>query len=317
MRRNELRTGLLVILTVGVLITVLIYLGAPGAFVKQRTYLIYFDNAAGVRPGARVLVAGRQVGQVSQVFSPVAESERPEPKYESLVEVRMEAATTVYRKVRVEMRQLTMLSDMVIDFTNGEESSGVAPERTSFLGVRQPGVAEIVPLVLDKIDPAIRKTTEALDTLQRTAANLDTLTAEGADFPLALAEFRIFGSQLNELTASGGPLRRSMENLELLTQDDGPLAKALRNAEEVTAKLAGSDDLVQTLENARRATENLDRLARSLGPRLDSIGDNLEQATDTIKRQPWRLVWPSTKKYEEPEAPRPTPVRPRTSTRKR
>ena len=33
---------------------------------------------------------------------------------------------------------------------------------------------------------------------------------------------------------------------------------------------------------------------------LQQSADNFQQMTDTLKRQPWRLIWPSTKKYDEP-----------------
>ena len=49
--RNEIRTGLLVVLSLAALTALLLYLGAPGVFVPQHTYRIFFDNAAGIKPG--------------------------------------------------------------------------------------------------------------------------------------------------------------------------------------------------------------------------------------------------------------------------
>ena len=68
---------------------------------------------------------------------------------------------------------------------------------------------------------------------------------------------------------------------------------------------------------------------------LGPVGENLKEFSETIKTQPWRLIWPSTKKYPEEEQqraaaagqetinvrksarakPSPTPVR-RTSSRR-
>ena len=56
LRRNELMTGLLVIGTIAVLTGVWILLGAPGLFRPLVTYKIYFDNAAGIKLGAPVLL---------------------------------------------------------------------------------------------------------------------------------------------------------------------------------------------------------------------------------------------------------------------
>ena len=62
--RQEIRTGLLVVFTIGVLITLMLYLGAPGVFVPQKSFVVYIDNANGLKAGANVALAGRYVGQV-------------------------------------------------------------------------------------------------------------------------------------------------------------------------------------------------------------------------------------------------------------
>jgi ABC-type transporter Mla subunit MlaD len=67
LRRNEILTGLLVLGTVAVLTFILIMLGAPGLFRPLVIYKLYFDNAAGIKLGAPVLLAGRKVGQVNSL----------------------------------------------------------------------------------------------------------------------------------------------------------------------------------------------------------------------------------------------------------
>src|SRR5262247_4334668 len=63
LERNEILTGLLVLL------------GAPGLFRPLVTYRIYFDNAAGIKQGAPVMLAGRKIGQVQKLYSPVSPKE--------------------------------------------------------------------------------------------------------------------------------------------------------------------------------------------------------------------------------------------------
>ena len=36
---------------------------------------------------------------------------------------------------------------------------------------------------------------------------------------------------------------------------------------------------------------------KDLGP----VGENIKEFSETVKSQPWRLIWPSTKKYPENE----------------
>ncbi len=323
--RNEIRTGLLVVFTLGAIVTVLLYLGAPGVFVPQHTYRIYFDNAGGIKPGAQVLLAGRKIGQVRRLFSPVPEKDRPTPKMETLIEVQVDRDAKIYNKVKAQMTQNSLLGESVIDFTNGEEASGLAADGANFLGDRPGGLADAVPAVLEKLDPALTKVTTTLDSLQKTADNLTRLTADGSDLPVAFAAFKKTGTNLSELTGPEGSLHVALKNIETLTGDDGKLGKSLdnltaitgpesalartlQNTEKFTASLTNNRDVEVTLRNFRTASENLNRTVISVGAQFSAIGENLEQATDTVKRQPWRLVWPSTKKYDEPAAT-PIPVK--------
>src|SRR4029453_4939609 len=75
LQRNEVLTGLLVVATLAALTGILVLLGAPGLFRPLTTYKIYFDNAAVIKLGARVLVGGRKIGQVAKLYSPVSREE--------------------------------------------------------------------------------------------------------------------------------------------------------------------------------------------------------------------------------------------------
>src|SRR5688572_5353243 len=107
--RNEIRTGLLVVLTLAALVSVLVYLGAPGAFTPQKKFSIYFDNAAGIKLGTPVMLAGRKVGQVIEIVSPVPIAERPVPTdskdapLEVRVGVQVEKTAKIYRVTNVRL----------------------------------------------------------------------------------------------------------------------------------------------------------------------------------------------------------------------
>src|ERR1043165_3876379 len=75
LQRNETLTGLLVLVTIAILTGILILLGAPGLFRPLVSYRIYFDNAAGIKLGAPVLLAGRKIGQVDKLYSPVSKED--------------------------------------------------------------------------------------------------------------------------------------------------------------------------------------------------------------------------------------------------
>lgn len=319
-RRNSLRTGLLVLITVGAFVGLVVYLASPGTIVRQNTYWVYFDNAAGIKPGAQVLLAGRKIGQVRRLYSPVPKLERPSPKLETLIEVQVTASAQVYKKVQVWLSQPRLLAEPVIDFTNGEESSGLAPNGFRFKGQRPPGISETVPIILERLDPVIEELSTSLASLREATDNFTRLSDDDADLPKAFSEFRELGVRLNKISSEEGPLHQSLANLEHLTGPGGKLdvatdqlagltapgghlSQAFANAERFTASLSKNPDLDVTLRNFRSASGRLNNTVGALGSQFSTVGSNLAQASDTIKRQPWRLIWPSTKKYGD-EAPR-------------
>jgi len=314
--RNEFRTGLLALLSLIAVVTLVIFLSAPGLLREKRVYRIYFDNANGISVGAPVMLDGRRIGQVSNLISPVPDSERPQPNLAVIVEVMVEPGAKVYHQQNVRMTQYSLLGEEVIDFTKGEESSGIASTGSVFIGERQPGLCDVGQRVLDKLEPVVGSASVAMQDLQKTCAHLTKITEEGSDMVVAIANFRNLGERLMFLSGSNGVFQHTLENLEELTGDESPLAKALQNAEKFTDDLAKNTDIGASLHNFRRASENLSATAqglrksvRGITPGIDKTVHNAEQFTDTVKHQPWRLIWPTTKKYPEDNKPKP-PLQP-------
>jgi ABC-type transporter Mla subunit MlaD len=331
--RNEIRTGLMVLLTLAALVGILIYLGAPGVFTKQKQFGIYFDNAAGIKAGTPVMLAGRKVGQVTDIVSPVDVAERPKGldgkplPMEVRVTVKVDLKAKIYKLTKVTLANPALLGEPVIDFTLGDQASGLAEEDTHFIGERPGSLADTGTQIIEKLEPAINQLVTALQSLEKTANNLTALTSEGADLPRAFAEIRRLAENLSAVTGPGGSFRKTLDGLDKLAGENGEIAgaiadlrkqinedsnfaKALANAQKFTADLASNGDLPATLKNFRLASEKLNSTINSLRGEFQQVGENLSQATDTVKRQPWRMIWPSTKKYEEdlPKKPTPTPA---------
>jgi phospholipid/cholesterol/gamma-HCH transport system substrate-binding protein len=303
-RREEIRTGLLVLVSVGILAGVLLAIGAPGVFRATNTYYIYFDNAAGLTQGAPVLLAGRRIGQVTNLFSPVPLTERPNPTFETLVKVEVDRSAQIYKTVDVHMLQTNLLGQPVIDFTNGDEKSGLATDGTYFTGIRQKDVAaaiaDAVDVIRDTVTPVAVQAQKTMQELSSTADNLRHLTAPGSNVDQAVVQFRQFGNNLVDISAKGNALQQSLNNIQVLTGSNGHLNQALANMDQLTGEILAQDRVGKTLTNLQNTTQNLDGIVTRLGPRVDIITANLEETTNTLKQQPWRLVWPSTKAYASP-----------------
>jgi len=324
LKRNEILTGLLVLLTVAVLTGILILLGAPGLFKPLVTYRIYMDNANAIKLGAPVLLAGRKIGQVDKLYSPVSreEAKRAEaaaeslrlvdpattptptpglksnaspalvetkPKYEARIDVRVDRVAGVYKDAKARLITLGLLGEVALDFTQGDESSGRASDGEMFAGERVPDFGESISKMLDIVKPVAVEATATLKELQTTAQNLSRITDEYSQLNMALAQMRTFA-----------------ENLTNMTARDSSISIALKNIEKISTDLASNDNIQLTLQNFRESSEKLKGLIgdlSQLGPDLKESSANVKELTATVKSQPWRLIWPSTKKYPEDQKP--------------
>jgi ABC-type transporter Mla subunit MlaD len=307
LQRNEIMTGLLVIGTIAVVAFLLVLLGAPGLFRPLVTYKIYFDNAVGIKQGAPVMLAGRKIGQVQKLYSPVSpeEEKRAEeaatamnpplpgaspapqpakPRFEVRIDVQVDKSAKVYRDAKARMIQLGLLGDMAIDITQGIEKSGRAKDGEIFAGEGTPDLGEAAAKMLEVIKPVAAEATNTMKDLQQTAQNINRLTDENSELNLALGQFKTFGQHLVDLTAP-----------------DSALSHSLANIEKISTSLTDNDNIEVTLRNLRNSSEKLKVAATDLGP----AGENIKQFSETIKTQPWRLIWPTTKKYAEAS---PTPA---------
>ena len=308
--RNEIRTGLLVIVTLGILAGVLAYLAAPGTLRKMTYYQVYFDDAGGIQPGSPVMLAGRRVGEVLRLNSPVPEVERPRPNLEAIVVVGVHEHSRLFNDTKAYMLQYGLLGEEVINFAGGSESSGRATMSTKFIGERQLGLNEAAPKLVEMLDPVAKSAVQALEAIQTTAQQFTALTEEGGDLSEALANFRTASDNLAQASGTGGALQQTLENLHQMTGNDSPLAETLRNAKQFTGSLANNKDIDVSLQNFRKASRNLNTaltgingVVRGVTPNLKKTAHNAAQFSDTIKHQPWRLIWPTTKKYPDDGPP--------------
>jgi uncharacterized phage infection (PIP) family protein YhgE len=175
-----------------------------------------------------------------------------------------------------------------------------------FAGERVPDFGESISKMLDIVKPVATEATATLKELQTTAQNLSRITDENSQMNMALAQMRTFA-----------------ENLTAMTGRDSPISIALQNIEKISTDLSSNDNIKITLQNFRESSEKLKGVMddlRQLGPDLKESGANVKELTATVKSQPWRLIWPSTKKYPQDEAApdatvkKPAKPRPRATT---
>jgi ABC-type transporter Mla subunit MlaD len=307
--RNEIRTGILVLLTIGLTVGIVLYLSAPGLFRPVSHYKIFFDDAAAIKPGASVLLAGRKIGTVERIQSPVPTAQRPpgRPEWEAMITVQVAEDAEIYKANEVTMRTFGLLSEYVIDYTNGDPNSGRAVTGDTFVGARVPDLGEVGPVIIKKLDPVLKEATSTLSELRRTSQNLTELT--GKDSKLigtlngTLDNFRLVGGNLKTLTDKGGPVDSTLNGVQTTLQG---VQTTLQGVQQVTTQVNKDNNLEKTLVSLNGSAERLKSLLAQLQgafntvlPNLNGMFSNLNEVSVKLKTQPWRIIWPNTIKYPQ------------------
>ena len=308
--RSEIRTGILVILTLGLLVGIVLYLSAPGLFRPIARYRVFFDDAAGIKPGANVTLAGRKIGTVDFIQSPVPVSERPpgRPEYEAVITVQVSADAEIFKENNVTMRSFGLLAEAVIDFTQGNPKSGRAVNGDSFVGVRSPDLGEVGPALVQQMNPMLKQATDTLLELHRTAENLTRLTGKDSEFlgnlNKTLDSFQVVGRNLQQLTAKGGSVDETLEGVQA----------TFKGIQGLVDNVQKDDHIGKTLANFESASGRLKSVLRQVQgeldvfiPQVNIFASDMTTLSGKVKEQPWRLIWPNTIKY--PQANTPTPLR--------
>jgi methyl-accepting chemotaxis protein len=106
------------------------------------------------------------------------------------------------------------------------------------------------------------------------------------------------GDHISTLTDSKGSVTVALDNFSAmskdLTNDARPIPQTLVDFTKTSAELRA--DLART-----------GRLLDVASPSVERATDGAAQMMDTLKREPWRIVWKSTKQYEDAVSPSPAP----------
>jgi ABC-type transporter Mla subunit MlaD len=234
-----------------------------------------------------------------------------------MITVQVSSDAEIYKANDVTMRTFGLLSEYIIDFTNGDPDSGRAATGDSFVGSRVPDLGEVGPVIIKKLDPVLKEVTSTFSELRRTLQNLTELTAKDSrlltGLDKTLDNFRLVGANLKTLTDRGGSVDSTLNGVQTTLQNAQTTLKGLQ---EITTQVNKDNNLQRTLTNLNGSSERLKSiLAQVQGalntvlPNLSGMSSNLNEVSLKLKAQPWRIIWPNTIKY--PERAKPPPKRPR------
>jgi len=320
-RQEEIKAGALIVVTIVLFLTALVFVGGVNLLRKQRvTYTTYFKFAGGLEPGAFVRFGGLKVGTV--------QSAGIDPQDSTRIRVRLSvnSDTPVRANSRARISTLGFLGENYVEVSPGTRDAALLKP-----GSELPA-AEIVQLA------------DVFNNVNNVTVNANKLVNDLDEKFVVLANNA--DQLINNLNTVVGPenrqhLQAALANVDaMLAETRQPLKSSLANIDTVSAKLGPTidnanqtitqtktlaDNLNGTIEENRKeihealirlraslieaqalmanVQDTLDNNRGNLDETLENIrasSQNLKEFTDQVKHHPYSLIRIKTQKDREP-----------------
>ena len=303
-KRLETKVGLFVFIGLALLAVLLIQF-SKGTSLFRGTYTLrlHAENVGGLKPRASVLLAGVQVGSVSDIQ--LADDGKSVTIY-----LKIYKETKIYHDARFVIESAGFLGDQYVSVIS---VSNAPPALTNNAEVAcQPPfnlqeVARSTAGFVNRLDVTAQKLDASITDLRRVVLNGDTLT----NFSIAVNNMRVFSEQalgtvndINGMIATNGAqvdlaisnvlffsqqLTRMADTADALLSTNGPeinaavsnIKSSTDNLKKITADLQSGQGLAGTLlQNQQLATN------------VQAIANNLSVATSNLNRLGlWGFLW--------------------------
>ena len=265
---DEMRVGLVIIVSVILLGLSVIFIGQLGDVFADRYQLVaLMESASGLRPGAPVQVAGRGVGQVERVeFIDPGDRGDSEAAVAVWLGVNVSVREQIRRGSRARVRTQGMLGDRLIDIEPGSVDSAILAPGDTIGTAPALSFDELLGQSADAVLGLTQLSNELSATLARVSGgegSLGRLLVDEALYDGLVDLNRHLSAVLGPIAEGEGSLARLLEDPELYER----LVSATAWLDTVTGALAGGEGTLGRL----LASDSLYLVLASSAARADSM----------------------------------------------
>jgi phospholipid/cholesterol/gamma-HCH transport system substrate-binding protein len=326
--RNEVRAGLLVLVSLVVLGGGLFVLAGSRTFLHETRVLVAeFVNVRGVRPGDPVRFAGLRVGEVDSLH---VRSDLAPPRIEAHLRLRADVAVPIDSRISVNE---TLTGSRIVEILPGSGEPMGPDDR--LIDEREPrGLADLAESahgLASGLEGAVEEATGVIQRLDRVVAGIETALAEGdvrkslrsvsegtAAASAAIQELKVIVAELhpviveaaNEIRDTGRTASDLLEEMrpeikailarvlvavdevaKLVEGTESPVGKILARLDVAAGDLRGVlAEVTGTSREARGILADSRPKLEGILDRLRTTGVNLQAASEDLRAHPWKLV---------------------------
>ncbi|MDD5644920.1 MAG: MlaD family protein [bacterium] len=232
--RNEVRTGLMVIICLGLLIFLITSVGDFHFFEKPYEIDILFSSVSKLEEAAPVTYAGNGIGKVVNIRI-LTPKERDKycglygKKYNCEVTLQLNYGTHIEEDALPRIETMGFLGSKYINFSPGSEGQAFLKPGAKIVGLESIEMGTLMEEVQTKLHTLGQKVEELLDSSNRLVENADSMMMENRE----------------DIRSTVMEIKNSAENIESITKKiDDDIGDIMDNTKIFTAKIADKPNAI-------------------------------------------------------------------------
>jgi len=276
---NEVKTGILVLLGIGLFIFGFSYLKSNDIFVTDRTFYAVYSDVEGVVNGTPVTVNGLPVGSIQKISFHNGNKLLVKFRVENDIEFSINSLAQIYETGLIGGKALAIIPSNDKSrkaVTSDTLKSSIAPGLTDLVNKKITNLQVKIESMVMSADSVLFKINRVFD--DSTRANLRNSVS---DFNYTIAELKETSSVINDIVKSNkSRVDLTIGNVSKISKDLSNITSSLTNSD-LDITLANfkksSDDLSSILSNINKGQGTISKLIVN-----DSLFNNLNEASRSI-----------------------------------
>ena len=276
---NEVKTGILVLLGIGLFVFGFSYLKSNDIFVTDRTFYAVYSDVEGVVNGTPVTVNGLPVGSIQKISFHNGNKLLVKFRVENDIEFSINSLAQIYETGLIGGKALAIIpsNDKSRKAVSSDTlKSSIAPGLTDLVNKKITNLQVKIESMVMSADSVLFKINRVFD--DSTRANLRNSVS---DFNYTIAELKETSSAINDIVKSNkSRVDLTIGNVSKISKDLSNITSSLTNSD-LDITLANfkksSDDLSSILSNINKGQGTISKLIVN-----DSLFNNLNEASRSI-----------------------------------
>jgi phospholipid/cholesterol/gamma-HCH transport system substrate-binding protein len=276
---NEVKTGILVILGIGLFVFGFSYLKSNDIFVSDRTFYAIYSDVEGVVNGTPVTVNGLPVGSIQNISFYDGNQLLVKFRVENDIQFSVNSLAQIYETGLIGGKALAIIpaNDKAANaVSNDTLKSAIAPGLTDLVNKKITNLQIKIESMVMSADSVLFKINRVFDDSTR-----NNLRESVSKFNLTISDLKETSSLIKSIVQSNkNEVDLTITNFSKISEDLSNISSSLNNGN-LNTTIANfknsSDDLSKILENMNSGNGTLSKLIKN-----DSLFNNLNDASISI-----------------------------------